>query len=210
VPWLEVLGWAGSAVLVVSLAQASVLRFRALNLVASLALAVYNLALGVWPMVALNAVLVGINGLFLVRLLRTRDDARTYEVVEVPADDGYLRHLLARQAADVERHNPGFSSAPPQPGRLAFLVVRGTEAVGVVLLAPRADGTAVVELDYVLPRFRDFSVGRFVYRHVLADGGPLAARGVRRVVASPRMTDGADYFPRVGVERAGDDLVLER
>ena len=94
--------------LVLSLTLSNVLRFRALNLLASLVLTVFNAALGVWPMVAMNAAIVGINAWHLVRLLRTRDDERTYEVVAVDPRAEYLAHLLRVHAADVERHNPGF------------------------------------------------------------------------------------------------------
>jgi hypothetical protein len=203
--WLEVLGWVGSAVLVVSLMQTRVLRFRLLNLAASVVLTGYNAALGVWPMVAMNAVIAVINVFHLVRLARTRDDERTYEVVEVGPNEDYLRHVLRRHALDIERHNPGFVWNGAAPGRWAFLVLRDTETVGVVLLSDAGGGRADVELDYVLPRFRDFSVGKFVYRR----GGRLGELGFSRLVASPRMTDARDYFPRVGFTPAGEDLVLD-
>lgn len=197
--WLEVLGWVGSAVLVYSLLQARVLRLRALNLVASVLLVTYNAVLGIWPMVAMNAVIAGINVWHLARLARTRDDEATYEVVEVGPTEDYLRYLLRRHAPDIERHNPGFVWDEAAPGRSAFLVIRETETVGVVLLSHVGDRgdepTGRVELDYVLPRFRDFSVGKFVYRRE----GLLSRLGFR-VLRAPtdRMTDAADYFTRVG------------
>ena len=40
--WLDVLGWGGSALLVFSLLQARVLRFRVLNLTACVLLVVFN------------------------------------------------------------------------------------------------------------------------------------------------------------------------
>lgn len=52
--WLDILGWGGSALLVSSLLQERVLRFRVLNLVACLILVVFNGVLEVWPMVAVN------------------------------------------------------------------------------------------------------------------------------------------------------------
>lgn len=208
--WLEVLGWFGSAVLVYSLTQTRVLRFRVLNLVASVLLVGYNAVLGIWPMVAMNAVIAGINVWHLVRMLRTRDDESTYEVVEVGPGEDYLRHVLRRHGADIERHNPGFTWDGGLPGRSAFLVVRDTETVGVVLLSETSDaGTGRVELDYVLPRFRDLSVGKFVYRRE----GLLSRLGFR-VLRAPteRMTDAAQYFPRVGFHpdpRVRGDLVLD-
>ena len=145
--WLEVIGWLGSAVLVWSLAQARVLRFRALNLVASVVLTGYNAALGVWPMVAMNTVIAGLDTYHLVRLLRSRDDEATYQVVEVEPDEAYLQHVLQQHAPDIERHNPGFSwdgGADAKPGRAAFLVLRDIETVGVVLLSDHGGGEGAV------------------------------------------------------------------
>ena len=70
----DALGWAGSVLLVVSLLQARVIRFRVLNLVASLVLTGFNALIEVWPMVAMNVVLAGINLWFIARMLRDRND----------------------------------------------------------------------------------------------------------------------------------------
>ena len=59
--WVEVLGWTGSTILVVSLLQARVLRLRLINLIGSAVLLSYNAIIEVWPMVGLNAVLCLIN-----------------------------------------------------------------------------------------------------------------------------------------------------
>ena len=59
--WLDVLGWTGSALLIFSLLQARVLRFRILNLIASSVLAVFNGFLHIWPMLAMNVVLAPIH-----------------------------------------------------------------------------------------------------------------------------------------------------
>ena len=67
--WLNVIGWAGSAVLIWSLLQGRQLRLRAFNLVGCVVLIVYNWELGVWPQVGMNLVLAGINIWFLRGLL---------------------------------------------------------------------------------------------------------------------------------------------
>jgi hypothetical protein len=50
VSWIDVIGWGGSALLIFSLLQARVFRFRVLNLMASLVLTVFNVALEIWPL----------------------------------------------------------------------------------------------------------------------------------------------------------------
>jgi hypothetical protein len=201
--WLDVLGWAGSALLIFSLMQARVLRFRLLNLVACVILVIFNVLLGIWPMVAMNVALAGINLWFIRKLLAERHSEVAFEVLEVGPFDEYLRHTLSVHAKDIERFQPGFVSNPAAPGRSAYLVQRGDETVGVVLVRDAGNGVAQVELDYVTPRFRDFSPGEFVYRR----SGLFRDRGFRTVVTPAGMV--APYYDRLGMRRDGESYVLD-
>ena len=202
--WLDVLGWGGSALLVFSLMQARVLRFRFLNLIACLILIVFNAVLGIWPMVAMNVVLSAINIWFLVKLLRDRHDEAAFEVLEVRPDDAYLGYVLRRNATDIAQFQPDFDPATlaGHPDRAAYLVQKGDETVGVVVIEPDGD-TARVRLDYVSAKYRDFSPGEFVWRR----SGLLREKGYARVETSPRMV-GA-YYDRLGFRRDGERYVLE-
>jgi hypothetical protein len=202
---LDVVGWAGSALLVWSLLQARVLRLRALNLTGSLVLLAYNGALRIWPMVGLNLVLAAINIWYLRKLLATRHDARAYEVVEVGTGDEFLAHVLRVHAADIARFNPDlrWDSGDAGQDRSAFLILRADEVVGVVLVRAAGPGVAQVELDYVTQRFRDFTPGEFVYRRSRL----FTDRGFRRVVTPPGMV--APYYGRLGFHRDGDSYVLD-
>ncbi|KQZ69834.1 YgjV family protein [Nocardioides sp. Root151] len=198
--WLDILGWGGSTLLVFSLMQARVLRFRVLNLVACLVLAVFNGLLEIWPMLAMNIVLSVINLWFIVRLVSARDDATVFEVLEVRPDDAYVAHVLRGNRADIVRFQPDFDA--PASDDTVFLVQKGQETVGVVVLAVDA-GTAHVRLDYVTPRFRDFSPGRFVWR----SSSLLRDHGIRRVVTSPTMV--GPYYDRLGFTHDGSSYALD-
>lgn len=200
--WLDLLGWGGSALLVLSLTQARVIRFRTLNLVAGLALLLFNALLGVWPMVGLNAVTSLINVWFLVRLLRQRHDEAVFEVLEVGHEDAYLDHVLRTHADDIRRFQPDFRWEPVAGRDHAFIVQQRDETVGVVVVSRDGD-IARIRLDYVTPRYRDFTPGEFVFRR----SGALRERGFRHVMTSPAMV-GA-YYDHVGFRRNGREYVLD-
>ena len=205
-PVLEIIGWLGSAVLVTSLLQTRVMRFRVLNTVSCAVLIGYNALVGVWPMVAMNVVLVGINLWVIARLVRQRHDARAYDVVPIGVDEPLLRHLLDRHRDDISAFNPDLPADVPALAEHAFLVSTGDQVVGVVL--SRAGGVAgeqQVVLDYVLPPFRDFTPGEFVFRK----DGPFAALGTRRIVASPGMAASERYLRAIGFVPDGDRRVLD-
>ena len=200
--WLDLFGWAGSALLIVSLLQARVLRFRVLNLTAGLMLVAFNALLGVWPMVAMNLATSAINVWFILRMVRERHDEAAFRVLAVRSDNEYLAHVLSVHREDLVRYQPDFSwDARPRQDRHPFLILKGDETVGVVIMRV-ADDVAHVELDYVTRRYRDFSPGEFVWRQ----SGVLRGLGIARVVTSPTMLD--PYYERVGFRREGKSYVL--
>ncbi len=197
---MEVLGWFGSTVLVVSLLQTRVVRLRLINLGGSLILAAYNLVIGVWPMVGLNVVLTAINVFFLVKLFRTQHDTDEYTVLEVAAEDHYLRHVLRVHRDDIAGTDPDFDE--PRPDQQSFLVLRADEVVGVVVVEDAGGGVAQVVLDWVTPRYRDLSPGEFVFRR----SELFTSRGYTKVLTSPGMV--STYYSRIGFSPAGDRFEL--
>jgi hypothetical protein len=197
-PVLEIIGWVGSALVVVSLMQARVLRFRWMNFAGSVIAAAYNAVVGIWPFAVMNAVIAVIDAYWLWRLTRERHDADVYQVVPVGAGDHYLRHVLGVHADDIARYYPSFvlpgAGTAAEPARWAYLVLRGDETVGVVVVRDAGAGVGEVELDYVTPRFRDFTPGEFVYRR----SGVFAGTGLRSLVVADDARDTQAYLERVG------------
>jgi len=195
VSWLDLIGWFGSALLIVSVMQARLLRFRVLNLFACVVLTGFNAALSIWPMVAMNVALSLINLWHIRKLVVARHDEHSFEVLEVGPDDEYLRHVMRVHGADILKHQPDLVWDGAAKGRSAFLVQRGDETVGLVLLRDDGDGVARVQLDYVTPRYRDFSPGEFVWRQ----SNVLRGRGFARVLTPSSMVD--PYYERLGFRR---------
>jgi len=202
---LEILGWTGSALVILSLAQARVLRFRVLNLAGALLATLYNGVLGIWPFAAMNAVIAVIDVYWLRRLLRERHDPVAYSVVEVGPSDAYLAHVVTSHLDDIHRFQPTYALPTDPASRRAYVVQRDAETVGAVVVRDAGEGTAVVELDYVTPRFRDFTPGEFVYR----SSGMFAADGITRLVADEELGTQREYLARVGFREEGGRWVRD-
>jgi hypothetical protein len=207
---LDIVGWISSILVVWSLMQARVLRFRVMNLAGASLATVVNALLGIWPFAAMNGVIAVIDVYWIWKLTRERHDDAAYEVVEVGVADAYLRYQLRVHDEDIATTHPGFTPPPTSlPGagdasdasaeRSAFLVLRGDETVGMVLVRDAGAGVGEVELDYVTERFRDFTPGEFVYRK----SGIFAGKGftLLRADAGPGTSD---HYGRVGFQRVGD------
>ncbi len=204
---LEAIGWIGSALIVLSVMQSRMLRFRWMNLAGSLIATGYNAVFGIWPFVAMNAAITLISAYWLTRLYREAKDPAVYQVLPVPPDDPFLRHLMAVHAEDIAAHQPAFAAqcVDPDPQLSTLLLVRGDEAVGVVAVRDKGDGVGQVELDWVKPRFRDFTPGQFVYR----DSGALPAAGFRRLTLTPHAATDTEYLRRTGFRLEGNQWVRD-
>lgn len=208
--WIDAVGWAGSALLIFSLLQARVLRLRVLNTIASLILTFFNAVIEVWPMVAMNTVLAGINIFFIAKLLRERHDETVYEVIEVDEGDAYLAHFVRTHEREIGHFFPRFRrEATPDgvvdagEGRTAYLVAQGDETVGAVVARDVGNGVAQIELDYVTPKYRDFTPGEFVFRR----SGLFRERGFTSVRTPPGMV--APYYERIGFTPEGTTWRLD-
>jgi len=203
--WFVAFGWLGSILVVASLIQARVLRFRWMNLAGAFVSMIYNAAIGVWPFAVMNAVITVIDIYWIRKLYQEAGDPEVYQVLSVPTDDPYLAQVLAVHAKDIAKFEPKFALTPSGSKQSAFLVVRGDEAVGVVALRESDPGVGVVELDWVKPRFRDFTVGQFVY----ADSTALPDAGFKRVEVHAHEGSDRDYLQKAGFHAQGDTWVRE-
>jgi len=204
---LEAIGWTGSILIVWSLMQARVLRFRWMNFVGAFIATIYNGVIGIWPFAFMNAAITIIDAYWLIRLYRERHDDAIYSVLSLDPEDPYLQHVLAIHADDITSHQPDFSahSATGDGARATFLVTHGDEAVGVVAVKHQGAGVGLIELDWVKERFRDFAPGEFVYR----SSGALTDAGFSRLEIKAHAALDQDYLKRMGFETEGSRWVRE-
>ncbi|MBV9774038.1 MAG: hypothetical protein JO040_08820, partial [Gemmatimonadetes bacterium] len=60
---------------------------------------------------------------------------------------------------------------------------------------PGDAGRLHVKLDFVIPQYRDFKIGRYLFAE---EAEFFRARGIREIVSAPGNPEHADYLRRVG------------
>jgi hypothetical protein len=195
---IQTFGWIGSTLVVLSLAQKRVMLFRWMNLAGSLIGTIFSIVTGSWPFVAMNAAIVIINAYWIRKLSNTAHDNTTYQVIDVAPDDAYLQHVLRVNGTDISQYAPGFQTAYAQgKASSAFMVVRDNETVGAVILGPAPGedaSTGLLLLDWVTPKYRDFTPGEFVY----SDSKAFELLGYSRLIASDPLPSSSEYLRHVG------------
>jgi len=90
---IQLLGWIGSVLIVLSLALRRELPFRMVNLASAGVLLAFNLAIGLWSMVVLNTTIMIVN-LYQIRRTRRQRQAphqpRHKGLVQAPPAEGWF------------------------------------------------------------------------------------------------------------------------
>ncbi len=192
--WVEMIGYAGSALVLISMLMKSVVRLRVINLAGSLIFSVYALIIRSYPTAVMNIALVGINVYHLLHLSRP---TRHFDVYEDSPGSAWVRKLLAMYAADIAAFFPEFRPDElPQGEARVFVVLEGSEAAGLLIGRKTGDGLAV-DLDYSTPVYRDCSVGRALY-------AALPGFGVRSLTLDRVPESHKPYAKRMGFELRED------
>jgi len=186
------IGYVGSAFVVTSLAMRSILKLRLIGLAGAVTFVMYGYLIGAWPIVWTNVVIVLIH-LHFLREIRRADEY--FKVLEVRCESNYLRYFLANYSEDIENAWPGFEYRPEED-MLTLFILRDLVPAGLFVAKALDADTLELELDYAIPGYRDFKIGRYLYsRNALQD------RGYSTIVAQTPSDRAADYLLRMGFAR---------
>lgn len=196
---LHFLGYLASLLIATSLLMRSIVRLRTINLAGAAMFSLYGFLIGSYPVGLLNLATSIIN---VVQLARLRRRHEIFRILEVRPDATYLRYFLDFQADDIRRFFPHFTPGRPEGSgeRIALIVLRDLIPAGV-LLGTVSDGRLQVDLDYVVPQYRDLKVGMFLFRD---EADFFRRRGVREILSSADTNVHARYLTRIGFEPADD------
>ncbi len=198
--WVELVGYAASGLIVVSITQKSILRLRLLGLVGGVTFLVYSLLIEAYPIAAVNLVASGIHLWYLRRLVRRKEEV--FRVLHVLPDSRYLHDFLDFYRDDIQgRYQPEFDYVP-SPDLVTAFVLRDMVPAGLLIGERREDDTFEVTLDFVIPQYRDFKIGSYVYSR---ESSLFGERPPASVWATASNKDHAAYLRRMGFSRCPDD-----
>lgn len=199
-PWVEVVGYVASGLIVLSITQKSILRLRLLGLVGGMVFLVYSLMIEAYPIAAVNLVASGIHLWYLRRLVRRKDEV--FRVLRVLPESRYLLDFLEFYRDEIQGHYQPEFEYTPNPDLVTAFILRDMVPAGLLIGESRDDGTFEVKLDFVIPQYRDFKIGSYVY----SDRSALFEPPMPSTVwATASNKDHATYLRRMGFARCAHD-----
>ena len=190
---LELFGYLGSVLILVSMLMTSVVRLRVINLIGSAIFAVYALLIRSYPTAFLNACLVGINVYQLLKL--KRKTGKGYELLTLDGSDGFAEWFTEKYGDDIKKFFPDVSAESIRQSE-GFAVLMEDCAAGILLGTRSGDGFEVL-LDYTTPAYRDCSAGKFVCEQ-------LPSLGITRLHCVTTVPEHAAYLKRMGFSLSED------
>jgi hypothetical protein len=157
--FLQWIGYTASAVIAISLMTSSIVKFRWINMAGALLLSVYGFLINAFPVGILNGIIVAVD-IFYLAIIYSKKEA--FEILEINSENEYLRRFLNFHNNRIQKICPGFSYKPDM-NTVSFFILRNMSVAGL-FLAHRENGTVLnVGLDYVLPEYKDYKNGKYVY-----------------------------------------------
>lgn len=191
--YYELIGYTGSILVAISLTMKSLVRLRMINLFGALFFVIYGLLIRAFPVAFLNSLILGINIYYLVRMWNQKD---YFKLMEVSYDSPYLKNFVDFYQKEIKEFVPSYLFKPQQD-QLAVFILRNMVPVGVLIVRPR-DGQADIFLDFVIPGYRDFRAGKFLFEE---SASYFEAQGIKQLISEPGNPRHESYLKRMGFQR---------
>ncbi len=175
--WLVWVGYLASGIIALSMTMNSIVKFRIINLLGASLFSAYGFVIGAYPVGILNAFIVSVDIYYLIRIFGRSE---SFELLEVRPDNKYMLRFLEFHGSDILKFFPAFAHDPLKDD-VHYLVLRNMSVAGLLIGHTSAGAALTVKLDYVIPAYRDFKSGRFVYHQL---GLLLHEKGINRLLAT--------------------------
>lgn len=199
----EIIGYIASVLVAISLMMSSILKLRIISLMGAACFTGYGLLIGAYPIAVVNFIIVFINLYFLYELFTAKE---YFTLLEVQSNSEYLKYFLSFYDQKIKRFLPGFSYTPSQQ-QLIFFILRDLIPAGLFIAEIRDADSLLVKLDFVIPGYRDFKIGKFVYTQ---KSEFFTEKGFQKIYSEPGSKPHADYLRRMGFvpDRSKNNVTL--
>ncbi|MGD9874314.1 MAG: hypothetical protein AB7T27_08575 [Kiritimatiellia bacterium] len=187
----ELIGYAGSIIILISLLMKSLLKLRWINLTGSILFSLYGLMIRAWPVFGINAVIVGIDAWFIFQALRRWDYFDLTPLPEIGTE--YFKKFFLYYENDIRSFFPDVAF-DALAGSETYILFRNMAPVGFFALRLEGEEARVIG-DYVAPEYRDFKTGKFVYD---VKRMYFKQKGIKRFVADCGKDIHCKYLARNG------------
>ena len=156
---LELIGYFGTMVIAASLLSSSILRLRSLGLAGSIIFIVYGILIKAYPVALVNLLIAGTQLFYMQKFINKKE---LLKVLNIRPTNLYLKEFIDFYKKDLFHYFPNFRFAPEKYNECAF-ILRDMHVAGLFIASKFDDESLLIEMDFVIPEYRDFRLGKFLY-----------------------------------------------
>lgn len=181
------IGYIASICLAISILAKNNIKSRWYNLAGTIFFIVYGLMVKAIPVLVANGGLFFINIYQLYKLYSYKEQ---FKLIEITGDNAIANNFLKYYEADIALFFPNFSRTNTK-NQLSFVVLRNMELANIFIATVNDKGQAFVELNYTIPKFRDYKVGRFIFN---TKNTVLTQKSIHEIVYKPPIENSHQQF----------------
>ncbi|QLY39908.1 YgjV family protein [Hujiaoplasma nucleasis] len=159
-PWMiETIGYTASILILISLIMSSTKKLRWINLFGSLTFVFYALYSQAYPVAVLNLFTAIANVYYLYKIYSNQ---AYFNILKIQKNNEYIDYFLEHNRQDLNQFYPKLD-IDFRTAEYSFYILRDIMPVGVFVANQYDKDTLKVDLDYVIPSYRDFKAGKYIY-----------------------------------------------
>lgn len=194
---LEYIGYLASAIILVSLLMSSVKKLRWINLFGSFTFVIYGILIEAYPVAVLNIATVTINIYYLIKMANKKT---FFKILSIDKNSKYLEHFLSLHKNDLKNYFD-VKEIDVDNADISFYILRDIVPAGVFVGTRFNEDTLQIDLDYVSPLYRDFSIGKYLYseqKHIFIE------KGFKNLITYTENPKHMSYLKKMGFTRCED------
>jgi hypothetical protein len=164
---IEIVGYAGSVLVAVSLMMSSVVKLRVINFVGALIFSIYGFIIGALPVGMLNGFIAIVDLYYIYDIFSAKE---LFKVLVSHSESDYLKYFFDYHESEIKKFFPSFEFSPGENHEIYF-ILRNLVPAGLVCAERINETTLFIKLDYAIPGYRDFKMGKYVYQKFLRESG---------------------------------------
>lgn len=196
--WLEWLGYLASFVVLISLLMNSIIRLRWINLIGSGIFSLYGFLIGALPVGLMNLGIGLINIYHLIKIYRTKE---YFKMLPIEDNSQYFKYFLDFYKNEIEKYS-NKSKANFNNSDVSFFILRSMVPAGIFIGSRYNENTLNVDLDFVIPEYRDFKIGTYVFEH---NKQYFIEKGYSNFISFSSKDEHIKYLKRMGFKESALD-----
>lgn len=192
--WIEAIGYTASILILISLIMSSTKKLRWINLFGSTTFVVYAILTKTYPVAVLNSFTAAANVYYLIKIYKSKS---YFNILKIQQNNEYIDYFIDHNKEDMlkiyDHIDVDFKNS-----EYNFYILRDIMPVGLFVANKYDQDTLKVELDYVIPMFRDFKAGKYIYEK---NKNIFLAKGYNKLITFSDSAKQDKYLSKMGFNK---------